>query len=117
MGAVHALAHPLGVCYHLPHGVVCALLMEPVLVLNTEAAPAKYEALTAAMGGDPLTILRELLRTMELPMILGDYPTSDWEPRIVDYAVASGSGHANPIVVDEGYVREVLARTCASKND
>jgi len=115
LGAVHAMAHPLGVYYNLPHGVVCTLLMEPVLVLNMEAAPAKYEALTSAMGGDPLAILRELARTMELPMILGDYPTADWEQRIVDYAVTSGSGDANPVVVDEAYVHEVLERACASK--
>jgi alcohol dehydrogenase class IV len=116
LGGVHALAHPLGVLYHMSHGVVCALLMEPVLVLNTEAVPAKYEALAAAMGDDPLTALRRLLRTMELPVILGDYPDADWERRIIEYAVASGSGKANPVVVDEVFVREVLERTCASRS-
>ncbi len=112
LGAVHGLAHPVGLCYGLPHGVVCAVLMPPVLETNERTVPEKHERLREAMGGDPLDVLRGLLGELDLPRSLGPYPDADWEGRIIDYAVSSGSGKANPTPVDEDYVRDVLRAVC-----
>lgn len=108
LGAVHALAHPVGLCYGLPHGVVCAALMPPVLRSNVQAAPEKYGRLRGLMGGEPVQVLESMLDELDLPHVLGEYPDQAWERRVIDYAVASGSGKANPAPVDEDYVRRIL---------
>lgn len=112
LGAVHGLAHPVGLCYGLAHGVVCGALMPPVLRSNIRAAPEKCEALRAAMGGDPVQLFCAMLDRLDLLRTLGDYPDETWEREIVAYAVGSGSGKANPTPVDEAYVRAVLAEVC-----
>lgn len=108
LGAVHALAHPVGLCYGLPHGVVCAALMPPVLRSNVQAAPEKYGRLRGLMGGEPVQVLETMLDELDLPHVLGEYPDQAWERCVIDYAVASGSGKANPTPVDEDYVRRIL---------
>ncbi len=109
LGAVHGLAHPVGLCYGLPHGLVCAALMPPVLKRNAEAAPDKYRALADAIGADPLETFRRLQERLGLRRQLGPYPSPEWEERILDYATGSGSSKANPVPVDEAYVRQTLA--------
>ena len=110
---VHALAHPVGVCYGLPHGVVCGVLMPPVLALNLTAAGEKGDELRDALGGEPAEAFRRLLGRVGLPATLGAYPGADWERAILDYAVTSGSGKANPVSVDEAYCRGVLGMVCS----
>ncbi|MHC4593180.1 MAG: maleylacetate reductase, partial [Planctomycetota bacterium] len=109
------LAHPLGLCCGLPHGVLCAALMPPVLERNAPAAPGKYDVLRSLMGDDPAQVLRELLDRMGLPRSLGEYPDEAWEQDIIAYAVSSGSGKANPVPMDETYVRAVLSEVCSTQ--
>lgn len=45
VGAVHALAYPLGGHYHVPHGLSNALMLGPVLRFNAPAAAALYAEL------------------------------------------------------------------------
>jgi len=110
LGAVHGLAHPLGLLHEMPHGVVCAVLMPHVLRLNRDACPTAYDELTRAMGADPVERLRGLLDELELPRVLGQRPGDEWAERVLGYALASGSSLANPVQVDEAYVRQVLER-------
>jgi len=42
LGGAHALAHPLGYHYHIPHGVVCGLLLPYVMEYTLEFVPDKY---------------------------------------------------------------------------
>ena len=42
VGAVHALAYPLGGQFHVPHGLSNALVLAPVLEFNLPAASAHY---------------------------------------------------------------------------
>jgi alcohol dehydrogenase class IV len=112
LGAVHGLAHPLGVLYNLPHGVVCAALLPPVLQRNAEAMGGKYARLREVMGADPVAMVRELLVILRLPEKLGPPPDARWEKRIMDYALTTGSSRANPVRVDEAYVRDVLDAVC-----
>jgi 4-hydroxybutyrate dehydrogenase len=55
LGAVHAMAHPLGALEHLPlhHGTLNAVLLPAVLRFNEPAAPEKYERLGRVIGLDP----------------------------------------------------------------
>jgi alcohol dehydrogenase class IV len=49
VGAVHALAYPLGGHYHLPHGVTNSLVLVPVLDFNLPVAEALYAELGRAI--------------------------------------------------------------------
>ncbi|MGU3401516.1 iron-containing alcohol dehydrogenase [Brucellaceae bacterium D45D] len=50
VGAVHALAYPLGGHYHVPHGLSNALMLGPVLRFNAKAAAALYAELADVLG-------------------------------------------------------------------
>ena len=52
LGAVHALAHPLGGHYDMHHGLANAMLLPVVLKKNLEHAPEKYALIANAMGID-----------------------------------------------------------------
>ena len=53
LGAVHALAHSLGGLLDLPHGQCNSILLEHVIALNYEAAPARYNRIAEALGASP----------------------------------------------------------------
>lgn len=46
VGAVHALAYPLGGHFHVPHGLSNALVLAPVLAFNTSHAATEYAELS-----------------------------------------------------------------------
>ena len=52
LGAVHALAHPLGGLYDIHHGLANSILLPVVLKKNLEHAPYKYALIANAMGID-----------------------------------------------------------------
>jgi len=56
VGAVHALAYPLGARFHIPHGLSNALVLAPVLRFNAVSAPGAYaelaEVLVPGVQGD-----------------------------------------------------------------
>ncbi|WP_373069451.1 iron-containing alcohol dehydrogenase, partial [Gemmatimonas sp.] len=49
VGAVHALAYPLGGQFHVPHGLSNALMLLPVLEFNLTEADALYRELSDAV--------------------------------------------------------------------
>lgn len=50
VGAVHALAYPLGGIFHVPHGLSNSLMLPPVLRYNAEIAEPLYAELSAHIG-------------------------------------------------------------------
>ena len=52
LGAVHALAHPLGGRYDIHHGLANAILLPVVLRKNLEHRPEKFAMIANAMGID-----------------------------------------------------------------
>ncbi len=86
LGAVHALAHPVGYATGAPHGVVCALLLPAVMEFNLPVARTKYAKLAQAMGAfshydesaekeaarAAIERVRHLLRELDLPQRLRD---------------------------------------------
>jgi alcohol dehydrogenase class IV len=50
LGAVHSCAHALGAVCDLHHGLANALMIEPVMRFNREAAPAKFAELAHVVG-------------------------------------------------------------------
>ena len=114
LGAVHGMAHPIGLFYELPHGVVCAALLPPVLKRNAEAAPEKHDRLRKTIGKDPLECVQDLRDVLNLPRVLGRLPDDESMAVILDYTLKSGSSRANPAPVTEDYVRAVLTEVCTA---
>ncbi len=52
VGAVHALAYPLGGNYHIPHGLSNSLVLPHVLRFNAPAAESMYRELLTIVVGD-----------------------------------------------------------------
>jgi 1,3-propanediol dehydrogenase len=50
LGAVHALAHPLGGLYDLHHGLVNSVMLPAVVRRNLSHAPAKFAKMARALG-------------------------------------------------------------------
>lgn len=71
LGAVHSCAHALGAVCDLHHGLANALMIEPVMRFNFEAAPAKFAELAhvvdAGAAQDFLPWLAQLKREIGIP--------------------------------------------------
>ncbi len=50
LGAVHAMAHPLGALYNTPHGIANAIILPTVMEYNAKECAQKYRAIAKAMG-------------------------------------------------------------------
>ncbi len=50
LGAVHAMAHPLGALYNTPHGIANAIILPTVMEYNAKVCAVKYRAIAKAMG-------------------------------------------------------------------
>ncbi|RVT78529.1 iron-containing alcohol dehydrogenase [Flavobacterium sufflavum] len=79
--AVHALSYPLGVEYHIPHGLSNALLLPYVMEFNIEADASRYERIAEVLGAEKksnpketalegVKILKQLIADCGLPISL-----------------------------------------------
>lgn len=50
LGGIHGIAHPLGAIYHIPHGLVCGLLLPYVMAYNLDYASEKYARIAPLLG-------------------------------------------------------------------
>lgn len=89
VGAVHALAYPLGGKFHVSHGVSNALLFAPVMEFNCISNLAKFARVAEAMG-EPVAgksnreaamlavkAVRELVEDVGIPKSLRDVGVSE----------------------------------------
>jgi len=97
LGAVHGLAHPLGVRLGVPHGLMCGILLPYALRFNYETVRERYSGLERALGSDVLEVTEEFRRRIDVPRGLSSYALDRGEfAAIADEAVGSGSMKANP---------------------
>lgn len=122
LGLVHGLAHPLGAVTGAAHGLLCGLLLPPVMRFNREVAGARYARLAAALGLAPedsppeaaidalIAFVEELLQRVGIPRRLSEVGFQaddlDWVAR---ETMPSGSTRANPRPVTEADARAVAA--------
>ena len=104
LGVVHGLAHPLGVRYDIPHGLICGVLLPHAVKWNIEKAPEPYEELNREVGEDCLAHVIDLRDRFELPRSLDVFGVRVGDLNvIVEESMPSGSLKANPrkVVADE----------------
>ena len=96
LGAVHALAYPLGTEYHMAHGRTNAIMLPHVMRYNIPGSPVRYARIAELMGKDiegygtleaaelAVEAILELLETIQVSCRVQDYgiPESDL-PKLV----------------------------------
>lgn len=85
LGAVHALAYPLGTEYHMTHGRTNAIMLPHVMRYNIPGSPERYARIAELMGKDiegfavseaadlAVEAIRELLDTIKVSCQIKDY--------------------------------------------
>lgn len=111
LGLVHGLAHPIGAVTGAAHGLLCGLLMPPVMRYNADVSGARYAAIAGEVGthdGDLLAFVENLLNDLHIPTHLSEIGLAAGD---LDYvareAMPSGSTKANPRPVTEADARMV----------
>jgi alcohol dehydrogenase class IV len=121
LGLIHAMASPLGVHFHLPHGMACAVLMPPVIRFNLMANPEKYIQMAEALEGSvegrlemdrALCVVSALERLMSDIGIQFDFDadqiTDEKLSRMADESLSSGMQMTNPRDVTKADVIKVF---------
>ncbi len=126
LGAVHGFAGPIGGMFAAPHGAVCAALLPHVIDANLRAlrqrstandALRRYDEVARALTGvanasadEGLEWVRKLVADLRIPP-LGSYGIkNEHTAQLVEKAAKSSSMKANPIVLTETELAEVLRR-------
>ena len=89
LGAVHALAYPLGTEYHMTHGRTNGIMLPHVMQFNLAGNPEKYRIIAELLGessaglsplsGAALSVqaVLELEDSIDVPCRLGDYSITE----------------------------------------
>ncbi|MCX5684171.1 MAG: iron-containing alcohol dehydrogenase, partial [Planctomycetota bacterium] len=110
LGVIHGIAHPVGVRFNVPHGLVCGVLLPAALEFNRPAAPEKYEVFAKLFGEDPAVYAARLLEACGLPAQLTKYGlAAEAFDAIADEALPGRSTKANPRTVTKGDIIAMLA--------
>jgi len=109
LGNAHALAHPLGGFYNIPHGVANAVLLPHIMAYNAPACPEKMANIAGAMGIDvcglpapdgaaaAVEAVRRLMHDIGIPHGLGALGLKEEDiPRLAADAIKSGNIAVNP---------------------
>lgn len=113
LGAMHALAHPLGAVYDAHHGTLNAILMPYVLKANRRVIEEPIKKLSRylglAEGFDPfLEWVMSLRESINIPHTLKDIGIDDQRVgEIGEMAVADPSAATNPIQFDAAAYSEI----------
>ena len=123
LGLCHGLSHALGGRFHVPHGVLNAVLLPAVVSCNAHVAGHRYAELSraAGLGGSADTIgvrnlkngLIRLRRELELPETLaqaGIAPRDIWQnsDSLVAATLADPCCATNPMEAEPFLIRRIL---------
>ncbi len=123
LGMCHALSHSLGGEFHIPHGVLNAILLPAVVDVNASACQGVYATLARraglSSGTDPIALralknaLTGLRRQLNLPDTLARAGVKPAQIRLkmdalVAAALADPCCNTNPVRVDEICARRIL---------
>lgn len=122
LGAMHALAHPLGALYDAHHGTLNAILMPYVLLANHGAIDeritrlARYLDLPQPSFSAFLDWVLDLRQTIGIPHTLSAIGIDDPQTALIArMAVADGSAATNPIPFGEQDYAVILRNAVAGQ--
>lgn len=121
LGGVHGMAHPLGERFHIPHGVICGLLLPWVMTYNLDYAKTKYATIARLLGIDTqkmsdeqaaqaaIQAIRALFAEIGIPDRLSPLGVTPADfPTIIQESLPSGSLKHNPRPLKAGDVEAIL---------
>lgn len=121
LGGAHALAHPLGYRYHIPHGVLCGLLLPYVMQYSLDYALDKYAEVASLLGADTQNLgphaaaqqaveaIRGILQRVGIPMHLAAFGVKKADlPDIIAGALRSSNAKNNPRPLAAEDLRAIL---------
>jgi len=131
LGAVHGFAAPLGAHFSIPHGVICAALLPPVIAANISALRAenpehptlqRYETiagiLTSESDAESLEkFLVGLLKELTIPPLSKFGLKESHIARLMPLARQSSSMKYNPIKLSDDALAEILRAGIAGYPD
>jgi len=122
LGGVHGIAHPLGARHHIPHGVVCGLLLPHVMAYNAAYAAPKYARIAAMLGVDTdgmdqdtaaecaVARVREILSAVGIPQHLSAYGVGVEDlAAVAQDSLPQGSLKSNPRPLSAQDVEAILS--------
>ena len=114
LGAVHGLAHPLGVALGLPHGYVCAVLLPHILLWNAPVSQDSLEILARQVGcgcsGELVERIVALVAELGIPADFANDGLTEAHFADIVANCRSNSMSANPRPMTDEDVRELLQR-------
>ena len=119
LGAMHALAHPLGALYGVHHGLLNAVLMPYVLAANLPVIAGEAAWLAGCLGvggesGDLVAWVRALRSEIAIPDTLAQIGVpADEVDRVAQMAVADPSAATNPVAFTAADYAAILRRALA----
>jgi alcohol dehydrogenase class IV len=115
LGAVHAIAHPVGSWFNTHHGLTNAIILPYVMVFNRPAIADKTDLIARVLdlpvrGFDGfLTCVLQMRRELGIPHSLGEIGVSADKAQIIGREAANDpSAPGNPIPVDAATLERVF---------
>ncbi len=117
LGAIHALSHPIGVTYHVHHGLTNAIVMPYVVVFNRPAIEerivrlSRYLDLPRPSFEGFVDWLLELRAAIDIPHTLRDVGVKAADiPALARAAFADPNAEENPVPVGPPELETLFAR-------
>lgn len=125
LGAVHGFAGPMGGMFPMPHGVVCACLLPPVMEMNLKVLAEnnekdrlqKFDETAVILTGnseakakDGVEWVENLINDLGIPK-LSQYGLNEHEfETLTQKAKAASSMKGNPVVLSDEYLTRILTK-------
>ncbi len=118
LGIVHSMAHTLGSCFGISHGLADAVILPYVMEFNSHNADAKnrYDELAKEMGaGDLLKVVRELNKSIGIPsnfaqLIPDEKSYTDELTAMAEMALKDGCTKTNPVIPTIEQLKELFIK-------
>lgn len=114
LGAVHGLAHPLGLALDLAHGLTCAILLPHILRWNAPACKDQLERLATLTGrGSAAALIDDveaLCELLQIPEDFSQHGLHEEHEEAILRNCRSGSMKANPRPLTDDDVRALLRK-------
>jgi len=120
LGAAHALSHPLGVHYKIPHGLSCAVLLPYVMEFNLPVATKKLAKIAQALGENISSLseteaaqravekIKEIFSQAEIKENLSEWGIKEEDFSQIIKEAKGGSLNNNPRETSDKHLAELL---------